>query len=161
MQPTCAILEISKNKKPDFDAAEEFLNDMDDDEMTEVVDDIAGFSYEDSDSEEEQVQQCRDRLCYAFETVKSAWDNQNSAPGDILIYNGHHRMLIAIGDCEGDLDSVESMKLFKMSGMAKAAGFLEDVDEFACPGVSEADNDIKGAANILDIKDDCGGLNLI
>ena len=129
MQATVSVMEIPKNIVPDFNAAEEFLNNMDDDDMTDAVDGVLGHCYEDFEEEEEQIQACRDRLCYAFETIKSAWDNQSSSPEDILIYNGTNRMLVAVGDCGGDLDSVESMELFKLSGMAKAAGFLEDTDE--------------------------------
>lgn len=132
MNAALSIIEIPKNKQPDFPAAEIYLNDMGDEDMIRVVADVTGHCYFDFEDEWEQVQACRDRLYEAFETTNKAWNDQVNpdSPQDIMIYDGTNKMLVAVGNYDScDLDSVESMELFKLSGMAKAAGFLEDTDD--------------------------------
>ena len=67
---------------------------------------------------EERFQFFEEKNRKALETMKKGWSN---CLEDVVVYIATNQMLVAVSDYdEGEIDTVDSMELFKYSGMAKA-----------------------------------------
>lgn len=119
------VLELEQDKTPDFEAASVFLEKLTVSELRKIEAEMDDDDDDDDDDElpDDDASDVRARIDRALGTMKDGWSGQIRR---IRRYRGKFSLMLIAGDTTwGDpVAEVEAMVLFKVSGLAAAAGFF-------------------------------------
>lgn len=133
----CGVLEISKKKEPNWEAARKLLNTISTPQLVNIAIEESGYltraeflgsiPYPTTDFEIafEIADGVSNRLHDCINVIEAAWKGDDRRFTNCI--GAKTRMLITGDNTWGDpVETVEMVELFILSGCAKAAGFLRD-----------------------------------
>ncbi len=122
-----AVLEMDRDNKPDWEAAESFIRNMSDLDVLNKFSDILGLgdeytSEDDMKELSEEVNSARSAFLEALDHCQSGWMNSHRYMNKIVLSKSV--ILLAAGESWGDnVSQCDSIFLFDGCGAAKVAGF--------------------------------------
>lgn len=122
-----AVLEIDRDCKPDWEAAENFIRNMSNLDVLNKFSDILDLgdeyiSEDDLTEFSDQVKSARTAFLDALESCQSGWMNSHRYMNKIVLSKSV--ILLAAGETWGDsIDQCDDILLFEGCGAAKVAGF--------------------------------------
>jgi hypothetical protein len=118
------IFEMDLGVDPDWEAATDYINDLSEDECSELLEDVYGESHG-------NIQENRDAILEALNLVKEAWEEDSDR--SVKFDGARTTILIAVeNNCDNELDAslCKAIELITDPGIAGVLGaLLNDEDE--------------------------------
>lgn len=118
----CSVLEIDKDKTPDFEAAVDFVKKLDVAQLWKAKYEVDQCDMDDFPSGEEMEETLRQEALDAVEYAAEGWSGGYRNITTLYLKHSHVLFVgeMSWGDCP---EGVDEFNLFAATGAAKAAGF--------------------------------------